>query len=892
MLHKVFRWVRQTHEHGGRSIKRDFVLILIAFTLLSTSGIGQENATSYVNKSLVLEGQGKYDEAIKALDEAIRINPNYTEAYNNKGIVLGEQGDLGKPEKYDEAIKAFDEAIWLNPYNFEAYYNKGNALIKQGDLGKPEKYDEAIKAFDEAIWLNPYYANAWYYKSLTEGLALDRKGKYDEAIKAFDEAIGLNPNNAMAYNEKGIALAKQGDLGKHDKYDEAIEAFDEAIRLNPNYTEAYNNKGTALGKQGDLGKHDKYDEAIKAFDEAIKVNPNLAQSWYSKGLALYKQGDYDEAIKAFDNTTKIDPQYVDAWVGKGITLYNQGKYDEAIKAFDEVMGLNPDYAIAWNNKGVTLYKLGKYDEAIKAYDEVIRLDPYYNEAYTNKGLALNGLGKYNESIQNFDTVLERNPKSVGAWRGKSEALQNLNHTGEATIASANANDLEMPYCTKIIICITFLFLYLLLAIFGYRYILSKASYVSAGSISSLTNLLGLWAFNWTFAGLFDIMLLGRLLITTSFVIIITSILLGFLEFPLASFWRRLDIAFQCLFGTFEEFDQSHTRLASTIKIFCLMLIIIYPVVSIIFYLHRPDVYPEQIMLYYLRIDLITYLKFNLLTIPVISLMITIPVIIAEMLSINSDRDTLNTLLAFQFSNLGINSILIFVALWTFGLFRSSFSKSIPFLIIAISLFTFFLLPYLVGWQTEKKMRELFLRKEYTLIEELLDILEFSTPSLCIEKLQQLYAEIKTDKTEIEADTTCGVSLVKEITEVEMKGKKLNYGRSLLNEAVIQERTPCSDHLDFLKKLQDNLGPIISQLYTLERDTDKFMERAYRYAGTYHARKAQIAKRIDDVKSAKPLLWLALASVLSLMISVFVNSFSQTLIQALPQLAQASGGLFH
>ena len=51
-------------------------------------------------KGLLLVIQGKYDEAIKAFDEAIRLDPNLAGAWNNKGVALNSQGN------YDEAIKA------------------------------------------------------------------------------------------------------------------------------------------------------------------------------------------------------------------------------------------------------------------------------------------------------------------------------------------------------------------------------------------------------------------------------------------------------------------------------------------------------------------------------------------------------------------------------------------------------------------------------------------------------------------------------------------------------------------------------------------------------------------------------------------------------------------
>jgi tetratricopeptide (TPR) repeat protein len=171
-------------------------------------------------------------------------NLDYVSVWNNKGYALSSQG------KYDEAIKAYDEAIRIDPKSFAAWTNKGDALNAQG------KYDEAIKTYDEAIKLDPNIAIAWNNK----GTALSNQGNYDEAIKAIDEAIRLDPKSAMAWNNKGTALSNQGN------YDEAIKAIDVAIRLDPNLAIAWNSRGNVLNAQG------KYDEAIKAIDEAVKLD--------------------------------------------------------------------------------------------------------------------------------------------------------------------------------------------------------------------------------------------------------------------------------------------------------------------------------------------------------------------------------------------------------------------------------------------------------------------------------------------------------------------------------------------------------------------------------------------------------------------------------------------
>ena len=117
--------------------------------------------------------------------------------------------------KYDEAIKAYDEAINLDPKLASAWNNKGNVSLSQG------KYDEAIQAYDKAIKLDPKLAPAWNNK----GNALYKQGKYDEAIQAYDKAIEMDPNDARCLDQQRHCSQRQG------KYDEAIEAFDKAISL-------------------------------------------------------------------------------------------------------------------------------------------------------------------------------------------------------------------------------------------------------------------------------------------------------------------------------------------------------------------------------------------------------------------------------------------------------------------------------------------------------------------------------------------------------------------------------------------------------------------------------------------------------------------------------------
>ena len=164
--------------------------ILVLMLLFLASAQCQQTAKDWFIEGNRFTDQGKYNEAIAAYEEAIKLDPGNSSAWNNIGHVLNCQG------KNDEAINYFDEAIKRDLNSTSAWNNKGHALFSQG------KYDEAVKAYSEAIERDPSSVDAWNNK----GIALCYLGKYDEAIECFDGAIRADPDHAASYSNKGYVL--------------------------------------------------------------------------------------------------------------------------------------------------------------------------------------------------------------------------------------------------------------------------------------------------------------------------------------------------------------------------------------------------------------------------------------------------------------------------------------------------------------------------------------------------------------------------------------------------------------------------------------------------------------------------------------------------------------
>ena len=134
-----------------------------------------------VNSSIVMIHEARFDDAITACREAIRLRPDYAGAYTNLGIAL-----VAQQHRPGEAIAALREAIRLDPGDASAHFALGNALRKSPAFDKPDerKFDEVVREYREAARLDPSSADAPF----ALGQLLSRLGRLDEAIEAYQRA--------------------------------------------------------------------------------------------------------------------------------------------------------------------------------------------------------------------------------------------------------------------------------------------------------------------------------------------------------------------------------------------------------------------------------------------------------------------------------------------------------------------------------------------------------------------------------------------------------------------------------------------------------------------------------------------------------------------------------
>ena len=161
--------------------------------------------------SLAVENiqRGDLDGAERLLRQSLVMAPKNSEAYRLLGVTFAFKKD------FQEALKALDKAIKIDPNHWLAHSNRGNVLR---DLNQ---FNAALKSYEKTTALQPNYAEA--YNNI--GNLLQDLNRYQEAVDYYQRAIALQPNYAEAYSNAGNALKRLNLL------DLALTAYEKAMTL-------------------------------------------------------------------------------------------------------------------------------------------------------------------------------------------------------------------------------------------------------------------------------------------------------------------------------------------------------------------------------------------------------------------------------------------------------------------------------------------------------------------------------------------------------------------------------------------------------------------------------------------------------------------------------------
>jgi tetratricopeptide (TPR) repeat protein len=216
--------------------------------------VNELNAVDWFKKGLLTYKTKYNQDAMKAFDKAIEIEPNYARAYAGRGAIYNDW------EKYPQAVKESEQAVKIDPNLAWGFNVRGWAHL--GLLN----YQKAIEDLNKAIELAPKYA--WPYCNRSRVYFMLKN--YRQALEDANRAIELDPQLPQAHIRRGMALSSTNNL------QDAIKSFDKAIQLDPTFSWSFLQRGHTLLKLG------KTEEAVENFKRAANLGNKDAENYLKR----------------------------------------------------------------------------------------------------------------------------------------------------------------------------------------------------------------------------------------------------------------------------------------------------------------------------------------------------------------------------------------------------------------------------------------------------------------------------------------------------------------------------------------------------------------------------------------------------------------------------------
>ena len=212
-----------------------------------------------------------YNDAVRYLEKAVELDPNFAIAYLRLAQVYNQLRDTNRAIEYFDKAKALsEETTEKEKLMIDAEY----AL--QVEFNR-EKYFQIYKKIAEKYPREklPHWELGWYYL---------RENMYPEAIEELKIALELDPSWGDTYDDIAFAYSNMGNDEK------ALEYITRGISVVPGDPNLTNSMGYIYVKMGRL------DEALVKFEDALDVKPDLnIENLIAYAYAMKE--DYSEAFR-------------------------------------------------------------------------------------------------------------------------------------------------------------------------------------------------------------------------------------------------------------------------------------------------------------------------------------------------------------------------------------------------------------------------------------------------------------------------------------------------------------------------------------------------------------------------------------------------------------------
>jgi adenylate cyclase len=250
------------------------------------------NAESYATQADVLNYAGRPAEALRAVEQAMRLNPRYPPWYLNElGWAYLSTG------RYAEAIATLKETISRSPNFIVAHLNLALSYLQQWlsqQSPGAQTLEPAVAAIQRALALN----DSFYPNHIVLGYIYLNQQQYDQALAEMEQGVALAPTEAGTYAALAQVLSRVG------RTEEALEAAAQALRLKPGFADVHlAGVGTAYAVAG------RYEEARAPLQRFLSHYPNRLLGHLMLAAVYSELGQAAEARAEAAEVLRLNPHF-------------------------------------------------------------------------------------------------------------------------------------------------------------------------------------------------------------------------------------------------------------------------------------------------------------------------------------------------------------------------------------------------------------------------------------------------------------------------------------------------------------------------------------------------------------------------------------------------------
>lgn len=264
---------------------------------------------------------GRLREAIQALEAAVSVDADHSEAWRYLGQARAENEEEGP------AIAALLKSISLDPYNLPALMMLGVSYTNDLEERRALTY---LKTWLEN---NPDYAGDKQLESAKQN------------VRDYETFYSDQSLDGPADLRTGLS-----DSALHDS---VSKMFLRAVAIHPEDADLW----TVLGVLYHLSSD--FDKAIDSFKQALKLRPQDAQLWNKLGATQANSSRSADAIHAYKRALSLRPSYTRAMANLAIAHANQGMHEDAVIGYLRALQGNASASHIWSYLRISLSHLGK-----------------------------------------------------------------------------------------------------------------------------------------------------------------------------------------------------------------------------------------------------------------------------------------------------------------------------------------------------------------------------------------------------------------------------------------------------------------------------------------------------------------------------------------------------